>query len=134
MSYWRLFYHFVWGTKKRLPLIKPEFETDLYHVITAKAEELTALVHAVGGVEDHIHLAVSVPPKLALSHFIGQVKGSSSHFVNHVVKPDFEFHWQNEYGVISFGEKQLSFVVRYIHHQRTHHAEGNVQERLERIA
>jgi hypothetical protein len=39
-----------------------------------------------------------VPPKLALAEFIGDVKGNSSHYVNHVIKPDLAFYWQNEYG------------------------------------
>jgi putative transposase len=134
MPYWRLFYHFVWATKNRLLLIEAAFESDLHRVIAAKAEELGAIVHAVGGIEDHVHLAVSVPPKLSLSNFIGQVKGNSAHFVNHVIKPEFEFHWQGEYGVLSFDEKNLPFVVRYIQRQHAHHAQGTIQERFERIA
>ena len=62
MSYWRLFYHFMWGTKLREPLIDPAFEADLHRVIAAKAIELQAVAHAVGGIEDHVHLVVSVPP------------------------------------------------------------------------
>ena len=41
--------------------------------------------------EDHIHLAVSVPPKIAAAAFIGEVKGNSSHFVNQIIEPDFGF-------------------------------------------
>ena len=102
MPYWRLFYHFVWGTKNREPLIAPEWEDSLHNVIAAKATELGAFVHAVGGTEDHAHLVVSVPPKIALSTFIGQVKGNSSHFVNHELNVDIHFAWQAEYGVVSF--------------------------------
>jgi REP element-mobilizing transposase RayT len=83
MPYWRLFYHFVWGTKNGEPLIEPKWESPLHNVIAAKAADLGALVHAVGGIETHVHLVASVPPKIALSKFVGQVKGNSSHFVNH---------------------------------------------------
>lgn len=89
MSYWRLFYHITWGTKNREPLIDPKFEQDLYRVIVAKAKALGGTVYAVGGTENHIHLAVSIPPVIAVNSFIGQVKGNSSHFINSVVKPDF---------------------------------------------
>jgi REP element-mobilizing transposase RayT len=84
-------------------------------------------------VEDHIHIAVSVPPKLSLSEFVRQIKGNSSHFVNHQIKPDYCFNWQNEYGVISFGQKNLSMVVSYVHNQREHHRNQMVFEQLERI-
>lgn len=124
MSYWKLYYHFVWGTKNRLPLIDSTLEPQLYGAIAAKALEMDGIVHALGGVEDHVHLAVSVPPKIAPAKFIGDVKGNSSHYINHVVRPEFEFYWQDTYGVFSFGERNLPAVVRYIHDQKKHHAEG----------
>ncbi len=40
MSYWRLYYHLVWATKQRLPLIQPELETKLYGYIIGKADYL----------------------------------------------------------------------------------------------
>ena len=79
------------------------------------------MVYAVGGIEDHVHLVASVPPSIALSEFVGQVKGNSSHFVNHEIKPDYHFVWQGEYGVVSFGGKQLDMVVKYVKNQRQHH-------------
>jgi putative transposase len=132
MPYWKLYYHFVWGTKNRLPLISPALEMDLCRAILAKAQDMGGIVHALGNTEDHAHLAVSIPPKLAPAKFIGDVKGNSSHFVNHVLKPDFEFHWQDDYGVFSFGEKSLAMVVRYIHNQKQHHADGTLFDLMER--
>jgi putative transposase len=91
MPYWKLHYHFVWDTKNRLPLIDSIVGPELYRAIAAKAQALGGFVHAIGGMEDHAHLAVSIPPKHAPAKFIGDVKGNSSHYVNHVIKPDFEF-------------------------------------------
>ena len=134
MPYWRLFYHFVWGTKHGEPLIDPQFEQGLYRAIGAKVADLGGILHAVGGISDHVHLAVSVPPKTALSTFIGQVKGSSAHFVNHEIRPGYAFYWQDEYGVVSFGERQLSWVVRYVRDQAQHHAQGSALGRLECVS
>jgi putative transposase len=131
MAYWRLFYHFIWGTKGRAPLITAEFESDLHNVIAAKAKNLGGLVHAVGGVADHVHLAVSVPPSIALAQFVGQVKGNSSHFVNQHITLSTPFYWQTEYGVVSFGGKQLDMVVKYVHNQATHHQTGTIMKFLE---
>jgi len=134
MPYRRLFYHFVWGTKSGEPLIAPQWEAALHNVIAAKASDLTAMVYAVGGIEDHIHLVVSVPPKIALSTFIGQIKGNSSHFVNHELYLDTVFAWQEEYGVVSFSGKQLDMVVKYAKNQRRHHADRTTIGLLERSA
>lgn len=131
MPYWRLFYHFVWGTKGGEPLIETEWENSLHNVIAAKAIELEAIVHAVGGTDNHIHLVASVPPKVALAMFVGQVKGSSSHWVNHELSPCHQFAWQSEYGVLSFGGKQLDTMVRYAKSQRDHHARGSAKPMLE---
>lgn len=133
MPYWKLYYHFVWGTKKRLPLIDSVLEPELYRAIAAKVQALGGFIHALGGTVDHAHLAVSIPSKLAPAKFIGDVKGNSSHFVNHVIKPDFEFYWQDEYGVLSFGERNLASVVRYIHNQKQHHADGTFIAAMERM-
>jgi len=133
MPYWKLYYHFIWGTKNHLPLIDSTIEDELYRAIAAKAKNMDGFVHAIGGIEDHVHLAVSVPPKVAPAKFIGDVKGNSSHYINYVVKPDFEFHWQDEYGLLSFGEKNLSGVIRYIHNQKQHHADRTLIVAMEQF-
>ena len=59
-----------------------------------------------------MHVAASVPPKISLANFIGQIKGAASHCINHL--PDRNgllFDWQRGYGVLSFGQKQLDWVV-----------------------
>jgi REP element-mobilizing transposase RayT len=112
-------------------LIEPQFEQTLYRVRGAKVTDLEGIVHAIGGVRDHVHLAASVPPKFALSTFIGQIKASAAHFVNHEIRPGYGFYWQDEYGVVSFGERQLGWVVRYVHDQALHHAQGSAIGRLE---
>ena len=133
MPYWKLYYHFIWGTKKCFSLIDASFEPELNRAIAAKAKEMGGFFHAIGGIEEHVHLAVSIPPKVAPAKFIGDVKGSSSHYVNHIIKPDFEFYWQDEYGVLSFGEKNLPGIVRYIHNQKQHHADGTLIAAMERM-
>ncbi len=134
MSFHKLYYHFVWGTKNRAPIILPEFEERLYAAMIAKIKELDGYVHALDGTTDHVHLAVSVKPKIAVARFIGEVKGNSSHFVNFIVKPGFDFYWQEEYGVLSFGEKDLPAIVKYIHNQKKHHIEGTFREIMERTS
>jgi putative transposase len=133
MPYARLFYHMIWGTKNREPLIRVEFEASLHNVIAAKGKSLGGFVYVVGGIEDHVHLVVSVPPAIALADFIGQVKGNSSHFVNHELSLSYQFNWQAEYGVVSFGGKQLDKIVKYVKSQRQHHLEGTINPFLERV-
>lgn len=76
--------------------------------------------------KDHIHPVTSVPPQITLSDFIGQVKGSNSHFANHELSLLYHFSWQTEYGIVSFGGRQLDRVVQYVQNQPAHHLKGTV--------
>jgi len=134
MPYWRLFYHIVFATKNREPLITPDIEEELHGYLVGKATGLGAIVCAVNGTEDHVHVVASVPPKIALSNFIGQIKGATSHHINHLPGRDGPlFDWQRGYGVLSFGQRQLDWVADYVRHQKKHHHERTVLAALERV-
>jgi putative transposase len=130
MSYWRLFYHGVWGTKNRLPLIDSVWENDLQGYIWGKTTALECIPHAINGMPDHIHVAVSIPPKLSVATLIGQLKGASSHRINDKYTYG-AFAWQAEYGVVSFSESSLTRVVNYVKKQRKHHAENKLNMAME---
>ncbi len=127
--------HIVWHTKDSMPLLTPQVEP-LAHWFLKKriADTPGAFYHEIGGIETHLHVVVSIPPTLLISDFIGQLKGGSSHDVNEAVgRHDKVRQWQNGYGVVSFGTRDLPWVLEYVRNQREHHARGNVYERLERI-
>lgn len=132
MPYWRLFYHITWGTKNRLALIEPAWESDLYGYLWGKATALGCIPHAIGGMPDHIHVVTSIPPKVAVAKTIGQLKGASSHYINENYA-DGSFAWQAEYGVVSFSEKTLASIVEYVKNQKAHHAQNTTKEALENL-
>ena len=132
MPYWRLFYHVVWATKNRLDLIDAAWEKDLYGYLRGKATALECIPHAIGGMPDHIHVAISIPPKLAVATLIGKLKGSSSHYINGRYAHG-AFLWQAEYGVSSFSEKALASIVDYIKNQKKHHTEKTLSAALEPV-
>jgi len=132
MPYWRLHYHAVWACKMRGDLITAKLEPELHHYIKGKSLELGGILHAVGGIENHIHVAFSLAPKYAVADFIGKLKGASSHWVTHVLKHPAEFDWQRGYGVLSFGDRNLEQVIRYIQNQKNHHQQNTINNILEK--
>ena len=112
MALWRLFYHLVWSTKERQPMITAEIEQKLYGYIIGKADALKCLTHAIGGIEDHIHIVASIPPKLAIAEYVQKIKGSRSHHVNYGM-PGIasKLSLQLGYGVFSLGEKNLDHAI-----------------------
>jgi len=132
MALWRLYYHLVWATRDRLPLIGGDIEQELYGYIIGKSNALESITHAIGGVQDHIHLVVSIPPKLSIADFVKGIKGSSAHHLNHGVDCRIaDCGWQRGYGVFSLGGKQLAEAVNYVRNQKQHHSEGTTITTLE---
>ena len=131
MALWQLYYHLVWATKERLPLIQPSWEGDLHRYIIGKADGLGCIVHGVNGTEDHIHLVVSIPPTLAISEFVKKIKGSSSNYRNKTMAADDLFQWQAGYGVFSLGKRQLETAIAYVENQKQHHANNQIWTALE---
>ena len=91
------------------------------------------MVHAIGGIEDHLHMAVSLPPTVEIAKWIGELKGASAHTINHGPCGLNALAWQTGYGIVSFGKRDLPWVAAYINGQREHHRSGRVEDRLERI-
>jgi putative transposase len=132
LPYWQLFYHAVWATRNRERLLVPEAEPLAHRLIREKAVALGGVVHALNGMEDHVHLVVSIPPKLAPAFFIGQVKGASSNRLGQSRRLDCPFSWQDEYAVFSLDAKRLPYHVAYVDNQKLHHARDTVLPALER--
>jgi len=78
-------------------------------------------------------MVVTVPPTLQPSEFVGELKGASSHYINHEIANRKVLQWQSGYGVVSFGSKDLPWVLDYVRDQRQHHSSDGTHERLERI-
>jgi putative transposase len=133
MPYWKLYYHLIWATRSRQPIILPENEAQTHRVVAGAAERHGMLVLAVGGIEDHVHLAVSIPPTLSVAKAVGLVKGASSHMINEEFSEALGavFAWQTEYGVVSFSESQMDPICRYIRGQRERHETGRLVAGLE---
>jgi putative transposase len=133
MPYWRLFYHIVWATKARQPVLEDADARIVSQSIRTTLRSFKADLHAVGVMPDHVHLATSIPPNVALAEVIGRLKGASAHALNHQPgrPPDRSFSWQTEYGILSFGEKALPTVIQYIQNQKQHHASQQLWPTLE---
>ena len=127
--------HITWHTKESYPSLTEQIEDRVHHYLKHRVLETTGvLFHEIGGTENHLHLAVSVPPTLLISDWIGKLKGASSHYINHEIADHKVLEWQTGYGVVGFGTKDLEWVVSYIRNQKEHHRKGSIYERLERIA
>ena len=133
MTYWRLHYHLIWSTHDREPTITPEREKMFYGVLYRKAEELDLKIHSAGNVEEHVHVVLSIPPKIAVADCVRHLKGASAFAINHMPGSDGKFRWQGGYGALTVGERSLEIVMEYAAKQKEHHRENKLIAVYERI-
>jgi len=133
MTYWRLHYHIIWATYNREPIITPEREKMFYGVLYKKGEELRLKIHAAGNIEEHVHVVLSIPPKIAVADCVRYLKGASAFAINHMAGSDGQFKWQGGYGALTVGERSLEIVMEYAAKQKEHHRENRLVEAYERI-
>jgi REP element-mobilizing transposase RayT len=128
--YASVYYHLIWATKGRAPLILPEIEILVWDRIRRACGEVKVQAHQVGGVSDHVHIACSVPPSLSISTVVQKLKGTSSRFVKHLDE-ELVLYWQEGYGVQTFSKRDLTRVVAYIQNQKLRHAQDQLWPHLE---
>ena len=127
VSRWRFFYHVVWATKNREPIIGELEDTEIRRSLVMTAEDLDLIPHAIGIMPDHLHFAVSIPPKVRVADAIRRLEGGSSHAVNVARGMTYpRFSWQPDYGATTFSERSLDQVIASLRNQRLHHAENSV--------
>ena len=125
--------HLTWHTKESAPLLVPDVERVVHLYLRGRCINTSGVyIHEIGGIETHVHLAISIAPTVLISEFVGQLKGSSAHEANHQLGRK-ALEWQAGYGVVSFGTRDLPWVREYIQNQRDRHARAEVVDRLERI-
>jgi len=131
MSFWRTYYHIVWATSERHPLISTNIEELLFAYIVNKAGELGVFIFAIGGWVDHIHLVAAIPPKLAVSQVVKRLKGSSSRYINQALGDEYTFAWQGGYGILTLSESQRKVAEEYVRNQKVHHQQDTTNGWLE---
>ena len=92
----------------------------------ARENKVKAL--AIGGVEDHAHLLLSMPSTITISQAMQLIKGGSSRWVHETFPEHRGFEWQEGYGAFSIGISQAEETKRYIANQQEHHRVKTFEE------
>ena len=123
--------HCVFATKERRPLITPDLQSRLWPYLggIARENKLAALV--VGGVRDHVHILLSIPPVLSVAKSIQLLKGSSSKWVHDTFREHRSFGWQEGYGAFSIGLSGVDETTKYIQTQFQHHQKMTFRDELQ---
>ena len=125
--------HIVFSTKRRRPWIDTTIEPELFAYLAKMCSTLTCPSHAIGGMEDHIHIACSLSRTATISRLVQELKHDSSKWIKTKGRSYNDFAWQNGYGAFSIGQSQLDDLRRYIANQREHHKQISFQDEYRRL-
>lgn len=134
MSYTRLIYHIVFRTYRSMPTIREENESLLYKYIWGIVKNHHGVLDRIGGMPDHIHMLVELPPDIKLSEFVKSVKIATNMFArNHRQEfPHFE-GWAKKYCALTYSAHEKDKIVNYIKGQKEHHRKETFAEELARL-
>ena len=127
-SYINAVFHCVFSTKQRRCTITPELQERLWPYLGGIARENQMKALAVGGIEDHIHILLSLPSTIAIAKALQLIKGGSSKWIHDEFPAHRTFAWQEGYGAFSIGISQIEETKQYIANQRNHHRRCTFQE------
>jgi len=128
MSYVSSYFHCVFSTKERRPLMLPALRERLWPFLggIAKQNEMKAI--EIGGVADHVHFLLSLPSTMSVSKAMQLIKGGSSKWVHETFPEHRLFGWEAKYGAFSVSVSQLEKTIGYIKNQEPHHRRMTFQE------
>ncbi len=119
-TYSTLWLHLVFSTKDRRPLIAEAWRQRLHEYLGGIVRGIGGTALEINGVEDHVHLLVSIKPIHRIDYFLRDLKADSSGWV-HKQGLSALFSWQRGYAAFTVSESQIGNVRSYIANQEEHH-------------
>ena len=120
---YNLNYHVVWCVKYRRKILTPDIEKCMLDTLRDVGKEKGfTIVEAKVGEQEHIHVFVSIPPKLSVTDAVRYMKGISGRRIMMQFPEIKKFLWKGElwndsYFVESIGSTSEENILKYIERQ-----------------
>jgi len=132
-TYTQIYYHIVFSTKEREPVLKADRRQDLFGYVWGILKNKQGHLYRINGVEDHVHIFSSLHPMVSLANLVKEIKTSSSQWIKERrVFPSFS-HWQDGYAAFTHCHKERDAVIEYIKTQEEHHRRTTFRDELQRL-
>ena len=118
---WNCKYHIVFAPKYRRQIIYGKIKNDIGKILRTLCERKGVEIIEAEACSDHIHMLVSIPPKISVSSFMGYLKGKSSLMIfdrhaNLKYKYGNRKFWAEGYYVDTVGKNKKK-IEEYIRNQ-----------------
>ena len=120
-TYTQILYQIVFSTKERKPVLLKENRPLLFRYIYGVLRNKNCHLYRINGIEDHIHIIISLHPSVSLSSLAKDIKISSSLFLKeNNLFLDFS-GWQEGYGAFTYSYGEVNKLIEYVKNQEEHH-------------
>ncbi len=113
--------HLIWSTKDRHPWLEPGIREKTHAFLAGAVRQCDCEAYRVGGMADHVHLAVRLSRTLSVADLVKEIKTASSKWLKTQDSGFAEFYWQQGYGAFSVVMSQKETLFQYIETQEEHH-------------
>ena len=119
--------HLVFVTKCRRGVFTKEILDDMRLMFASVCSDFEAELVEFDGEDDHVHLLVNYPPKVAVSKLVNSLKGISSLLIRKKHYPSIKKKlsggalWSPSYFAASCGGAPIAVIRKYIEQQQTPH-------------
>ncbi len=117
--------HIVFSTRERRKMLNKEIRPRMWAYMAGICRKESIFVHAIGGMEDHVHCLVQLPATFALAKVVLLIKANSSRWMSGI---EPKVAWQKGYGAFSVSASNIPTVIRYIRNQESHHKKISFDE------
>ncbi|MDR1878704.1 MAG: IS200/IS605 family transposase [Bacteroidales bacterium] len=133
MSYTRILYHIVLRTKHSEKSISQQNVSSLYKYIWGIIKNKRGTLYRINGLEDHVHILSDLPPTIALSDYIKDIKVASSLRMKQSGEFSLFRAWSEGYAAFTCSFKERDTLINYIKNQQEHHKKESPKEELKRL-
>ena len=121
---WMCKYHIVFSPKYRRLIIYKQIKKDIQAIIKDLCKWKGVEIIEGSMMPDHVHLLVSIPPKMSVSSFLGYLKGKSAMMIfdrhaNLKYKFGNRHFWATGYFVSTVGLNEAT-IAKYVREQQTY--------------
>ena len=132
-TYTQLLYHIVFSTKNRIGCIAKDRRDDLYAYLWGIHKNLNCHLYRIGGVQDHVHIATSIHPGVAIAKYIEELKTSSTSWIRRENVFRNWPGWQDGYAAFTATYAEKDSLIEYVKSQEEHHRTVTFLEEIQAL-
>lgn len=125
-----LLVHLIFSTKDRKPWFNDTIRPQIHAYLASVAGTGENYCFRVGGVEDHVHIALLLARNAEVAKTVERLKVSSSKWIKTKGQEFEQFRWQKGYAAFSVGPADREALLEYIDAQAVHHRKRDYQAEM----